>query len=345
MKIKTLLLQIKNLKQKRKGRKEIMSNRRVDMDMTEYEESYQTREGKRYRGYFMDESSIPLWTPGKGEHIIDILPYRVGPLDPRVRMGSIKEGKWVYKLDFFVHNKIGISDLTHICLKDSYMIPCPVHEEIEKIKRQGDFDDKALKALYSKRRNLFNVWVHDNETEEKKGPQVLDISHFHLEQKLIKIAKRRKGGGFIPFSDPDDGCLILFERTGVGATNTGYDGYRFEQRDRPIPDEILKQVICLDSLLYVPTYEEIKRLLQGGEPIGARGGLMDDESSEEDVPDSPSGPPRAPRSYESPQPVVTRDKCYGGGKFGKSFRQTDGCGECGIYAECAAEFNREDVSS
>lgn len=316
-----------------------MSNR-LDMG-NEYEESYQTREGKKFRGYLMDEASIPMWQMGKGEHFFDIIPYQVGTLDPRVRLGSKKVGNWVYRLDFFVHNKIGISDLAHICLKDTYMTPCPVHEEIEILKRSKDFDEKALKALYSKRRVMYFVWVHDTPEEERKGVQVLDISHFHMEQKLIKIAKQRRGGGFVPFADPEDGRTICVERTGVGATSTNYEGYRFEPREKPIPEEILKHGLSIDSYLYVPSYEEIKRLMQGGSPVNSSAG----EEYEEDVPDNPSGiSNRVPRSYESPAPVGNRDRCYGGGTFGVSFRKTGSCGDCGVYPECAEEANKLEVA-
>jgi len=322
-----------------------MTDRRIDMDMDEYEESYQTRKGKRYRGYFMDEASIPLWTPDKNDHVIDIVPYQAGEWDPRVRLGSVKAGKWVYKYDFYVHEKIGISDLTHICLKNTYMTPCPVCEEIESMKRkEGGIDKETWKLVKPKRRTLYKVWVHNNEAEENKGAQVLDISHFHLEQKLIIIARKRKGGGFVPFSDPDQGCLICFTRLGIGAENTAYDGYKFEPRENSsIPDTILRETVIgsLDSLVYVPTYEEVKRLIFSGGPVVYKEG----EDPEEDVPDYSSEFPRTSKSYNNPLPV--RNKCYMGKKFGQSFRQTDGCGECPsiCYSECAEEYNKLEAAA
>ena len=75
---------------------------------------------------------IPLWKPGDGAHIIDIIPYPAGKHDP-----DLKEGEDNYTFEYYVHNNVGPNDQWYLCPAQTYGEPCPVCEHRDKLREKG----------------------------------------------------------------------------------------------------------------------------------------------------------------------------------------------------------------
>ena len=218
--------------------------------------------GRFYTAPKGDGAPLKIWKCKEGEHIIDIIPFLAGPTHHQV-----KEGEPTYLLDIWVHQKVGIDENDIVCLARNYNKACPVCEYInaERLKKNLTEDEEnALKALNPKRRCLYNIVCYDSTREENRGVQLWEVAHFLFEKKILSVARNPRGGGFVPFSSPDNGKSIYFEREGSGIANTQYLGHKFIERQAAIDDGTLEQAYTLDELLIKLSYEEIKEALLGG---------------------------------------------------------------------------------
>jgi len=128
--------------------------------------------------------------------------------------------------------------------------------------------------------------VYDTRKDEEKGVQVFHTSNYLMEQILIELArvpvragKREDLEPFILFADPKNGMSIQFKRQGE-AQNTRFVGHKFVKRDYEISEEILRSVYCLDDLIFVPTYDELKEWYAGVESINQE---QEEEKSEHSI--------------------------------------------------------------
>jgi len=209
-------------------------------------------------------SSAPLksWKCKEGEHIIDIIPFLAGS-----NHHQVKEGEPTYLLDIWVHQKVGMNENDCVCLARNYNEPCPVCEYLNSRRLEKDLTaeaEESLEALNPKRRCLYNIVCYDSTREEDRGVQLWEVAHFLFEKKILSVARNPRGGGFVPFSSPDNGMSIYFEREGSGMSNTQYLGHKFIDRQVPVSDEILEQAYTLDDLVNKLSYEELKEELLGG---------------------------------------------------------------------------------
>lgn len=232
-------------------------------------ESHDRRDsGSNFKDFFDADkmSGVKKWWAGKGTHIVDMIPYLAGPNDPHN-----KEGEPTYVLDIEVHKNVGPLDEQVVCLEqygDGRV--CPICEEARRRnKKPGVNFKKEIKPLKPTRRSVYNVIVRDGGEQEKKGVQVFDIAHFFMEKHLSKIAKSARGDGYTVFSSPDNGKVVVFERTGTGAENTSYSGWKFDDRvdadgnTYEITDDELKAAYCLDDLIKIMTTEEVAEIFYG----------------------------------------------------------------------------------
>jgi hypothetical protein len=136
--------------------------------------------------------------------------------------------------------------------------------------------------IRAKRRSIYLIWDRKDAKSEKKGVQIFDAAHFFMEEKLEEIAKLPRGGGYIMFSDPDEGKHVAWTRKGSGAKDTRYIGHKFVDRERPIPDSILEKTFSLDTVVNMhPSYEEIEKAFYGNkEKESSEDETEKDESSE-----------------------------------------------------------------
>ncbi len=324
-------------------------------------ESHNTRDsGGGMKNYFNADkmTEVSTWWAGKGDHIIDIIPYFAGENDPRN-----DEGEPAYILDIDVHRFVGPMDEMVVCL-EQFNTPCPICEESRRLNREGYDYKEHIKPLKPGRRAMYNVIVRDGGEGEKKGVQIFEIAHWFMEKHLAKIAKDPRGGGFTIFSDPDDGKSISFERTGTGAESTGYSGHRFVDRPEVITDEELEAALCLDELVEIKTYEEVYEIFFGkkatsedepeeeevDEPEEEEVDEPEDEGDEpdegdEDEPeDEPEPEPEekkkpkrgARRGARKGKPKDKKPTCPHGGVIGEDIDELDQCDDCKMANACEA---------
>ena len=247
---------------------------------------------------------------------------------------------------------------------------CPVCE-YQAFLRDTEASDDEIKRWNPTRRTYYNVLVYDNEKEQAKGVQIFDIAHYYMEPELLALSRPRSRGGVetgekIFFSSPDkDGKSIAFTREGT-RRNTTYKAFKFIDRDYDLEEEILKQAKCLDEIIHIPTYEEVKEALYLGLPDGK------EEAEPEDIPSEGvrrRGRSVAPMPSEAPKEEVKEEVkeeakeekqevkeekkeevkeevkknlvcSVPDGTFGIDIEKLGACAQCDIWDACMEKNNR-----
>lgn len=299
--------------ERRKQMKEEMASR--------LQESYNSKDGSgKFKSIFIKEKlgNVPMWKCSEDEHFINIIPYIAGKNNP-----TVKEGKLAYNLDIQVHRKVGVNEDSYICLARTYGKKCPICEEQAELRKQDDYDDKYVKSLNPTRRVIYNIECLDSDKESRKGIQLFEVSHWLFEKELAELAKKPRGGGFVLFSDPDDGKIVFFRKSGSGPTNTEYKAFKFEERTEIVSDDVLDAALCLDELIHIPSYEEVKNAFYGTDTE-----VPDHEVSERHVEAQEGGRRRnEPKKFVCP------------GERPTDFGELAECEECPNVTECEDEFN------
>ena len=319
------------------------------------EESYKTREGEnKFMMYFQPDSEIhPLrWTPDKGDHDINIIPYDAGPNDPHT-----PEGEPTYCLDIYIHQNVGPRDRQFVCPDWNYKGKCPICEHRNKLLKDPPEGDREKKrhddltyALKPKRRTVYNIIVMTDAKEEAKGLRVLEIAHHFLEKELQTLAGRgkAKGKGYIFYAHPTEGRLVCFSRTGTGAKSTSYGGYSLEDRDYDLPQEWLDAALALDEHIVAhPTYEEIAEAFwDEAEGEGEGGGKRAEGRSEtaDQGSDSAEETARSPRGRRGARPSeeATAEAAEGTPRSPRKRRTVDGASPAPEDESRAPEAPAED---
>lgn len=232
---------------------------------------------------FLDTEKIgdmEFWRPEKKQHLFDIVPYNAGPNDLHA-----KEGDPQYVCEAWVHSRVGPKNDRFLCLREHFGEPCPICEDYVNRAEDGE-DTKKLSGLIPSRRCLYNVHVLDSREDMRKGVQLLEVSYHYLEKQLMALAKEpvRPGSkGIEPtiiFSSPSKRGKSI--KVTVGEKSVPIDdtptkipdwtGHAFVDRTEPIDRKILRSAVCLDSLFYKPTYDEVRQSY-----FGAKGDDEDDE--------------------------------------------------------------------
>lgn len=295
-----------------------------------HDEAYKRKDDSgKFKTIFAALALDKIFKCGEGDHSLDFIPYVAGPNDPHTA-----EGEWTYNLDVFVHRKIGVNEDDYLCLNLNYGLPCPICEYQAKLQKQDDYDEDEVKALRPTRRVIYNVWCHDNDKEERRGVLLFNSSQYRFSSPLTEQSKKKKGGGYVYFADPDDGKIVSFRRIGMGPRNTQFVAFTFEDREGAIPDDILNQAVCLDKLLHIPTYDEIEKAFFGGEK-----GKEDSEesTSEDDVPEPEDLEGEETKETEETEEESKEDECPSGYEFGVDFSAYDECDDCDVRKECRAK--------
>ena len=270
---------------------------------------------------------IGIWSCGEGKHIIDIIPYEVGKINPHRNEGEI----WHY-LELWVHRNVGPRKEHFVCPSANPKIrkPCPICEYQDKMRREGKLSSDEIKELYPKRRVIYLIWCHDSEKEEKKGIQVWEVAHWFMQDKLDELAESPRGGGLIHYFDPDKGKSISFKRKGTGQGNTAFTAHSFLDREEVIPDKILEQTFPLEDVVKIPSYDEIAEAFFGKE------GEETSETEEGEI-EEPSIDEKKENEEDIPDEIVGKEEkgeCPYGHKFGEDADEYEDCLECDKWDDC-----------
>lgn len=327
------------------------------------EESYKRKDeyGPTFTYFKKDLTDVDFWRPKEGVHLFDIVPSFAGPNWPQDSHGvKLQEGKPVYVLDIQVHQNVGPNDAQFVCLARNFGQPCPVCEHQAELKKEIDYDQDMIKALYPKRRNVYNVICYDNQEEEDKGVQVFEIAHFFMEAKLTPLAMDARTKALIPYAHYEKGKTVQFEAKKKTYTigeraiqGLDYVGHKFVDRNysliEPYDDgtTVLDDAYTLDDLIYIPSYDEvykaywagIKELPEKKDEGGTRRSRRQSTPVEQPVQEEPKTTVtrRRPGRTEPAQEKATSTStgCPHGGKFGEDIDTMGECNSCDVYDSCA----------
>jgi len=211
----------------------------------------------------------------KGRFLIDILPFQVGKGNPYA-----DEGELHYERTFYYHPRLGANQRHYLCAAKTLGEPCPVCDYRTELEQDADSDEKVIKSLYPKERQLFNVI---NTEEREKGVQLWEYSYHNFGKLLDQLIEE---------SDEEDGYENFYHLEGgmtlklsVSEESMGSNSYLkvthidFRPRKKPYKESILEETFCLDDLLKVTPYDKLKAIF-----------LQADEENEEEEEESSSRP-------------------------------------------------------
>lgn len=189
---------------------------------------------------------------------IDILLYKVGKGNPFADKGS-----YHYERSYWRHNGIGPNNLFYVCPRKTANKPCPICEEYDRLRDDPEASEKQIRALKPSWRQLFNV-VDPN--DRSKGVQIWDFSYYLFGELLIDYIEDEETREELKYWNEFEGGKTLrlgLKDTVIGNSKPFPTVKRIDFRDRKKdydPDKMLKEVHCLDDIIKVPTYEDLKKV-------------------------------------------------------------------------------------
>jgi len=239
---------------------------------------------------------VSFFSPSKAGAVnIDIIPYMV----PKDAGNPVANGTMYCERTFYVHKGIGSDGRgTYICPLKTTNRPCPICEHRSKLAANPDTEDMLLDALKPKKRQLWNVFAHD---DPEKGVQVWDVSFYLFGEQLVEeLNNADEDDDFVFFSDPEDGSTLR-----VGFKENSFKGHsyyeaksiNFKARKKPLSDEIVDAANILDELLIVESYEKLKAIFFQID-IPSDG----DEDEDEDEPEDTPKPKAKSKGVTGPKP-------------------------------------------
>ena len=334
-----------NASERRKAMKNEMKQRQ--------EESHSRKDDSgKFKKIFLESlKKDDFWKSTEGDHSIDIIPYIAGANNPHV-----KEGKAAYILDVWVHRKVGVNEDDFICLSRTYNDPCPICEYQNELRKQAknsddpESFDEEIKELNPTRRAIYNISSHDKK-DDPDDVKIWDVSHYLFEKELLEAAKKKRGGGFVLFADPDEGKIVSFRQVGEKKQMT-FKAFEFEDRNEVIPDELLEKAQCLDMLIHIPSYEEVQTAFQGRaveEETKVREEVKETRSSRRESTedkhykldkDTKLDKVKEEVKKNEPEDVKDPNTCPADHEFGSDNNKFDECEKCDCFDECGDEFRR-----
>jgi len=236
-----------------------------------------------------------------------------------------------YFLEYGVHRNVGPDGNSSVmCLEVTYGDRCPICEDARTQRKQGQRDDLP----WPSRKVVYNVMDADGDSEI----MVFDVSE-NLFHKELKGKLGRSERGFFDYSDLQEGAIVkcwVEEKRGGKYTFNQYKDFEFVDRD-PLPANLLEKAIPLETLLNVPTVEDVDALFDGqiasidyqngneeSESDGGSSEPVEDESDEE-VDEAPESETSAPKEEEKEEKLSAKEKSRARSKAAKK----DRC-KCGL---------------
>lgn len=215
----------------------------------------------------------------EGTKRVDIIPF--------ISNGNkyCDEGSEYSETTYFTHRKIGVNEDTFVCprataeYRGDKPTRCPICDYVQKLRKE-EGDEKLIKDLIPKQRQLFNVIDLSN---KDKGIQIWDIS-YHLFGKQLdaRLKNQDEDDRYDEFSELEGGKTL---KLGIEEKNQG--GYKFfevetidfKPRKTDYKVSMLKKASQLEDVVKILSYDELKDIFLG------TGGISDDDDQEDDADD------------------------------------------------------------
>ena len=222
-----------------------------------------------------------IFNPTIGKHTLAIIPYNVpiksndespfrsvpnSPFNkPFTPEEFEEENLFDYKLTILVHTNIG-KDRKHVVCPRTIGHKCPICEEQQDRLKDEDADEDTIRALGVGKWVVYNVVSLDSPEDIEKGVQLWQAPHQAIEDELsmLSIYTDEVTGEIVerPYDAPHEGWTVSIERTDAGYTGVGIFKQKEENRlSQDQWDALYGQAVCLDSVVAVKTYDELKELL------------------------------------------------------------------------------------
>jgi len=216
------------------------------------------------RSIDIKDHDVEFYKAKKGKILLDIIPYLAGTDN---HPGKVKKGDHEYVMEYYEHKEIGAGKHSFLCMQMTFGKPCPICEERENMKKQDDWDKDIVKSLYPKRRVLYNVIDVLN---KEAGLMLFSVAHFSFENEVLLAVQEKvnEGGEVICFPDLENGKTVACSgREKIMPKYTFVEFHNFSFRDREAYNKkMVNKTIALDTLLVIPTYEEVDNEFFGKEP-------------------------------------------------------------------------------
>lgn len=200
---------------------------------------------------------ISVFQPKEGTVRFDIVPYEVGEGNPYA-----KPGEWYYERTYYVHAGVGPNRESYTCPSKTANKRCPICEYRAKLARDPDGDENMVKSLRPRERQLFLIHL----AEENNKEVMLYESSYSTFGKLLDRKRQDAEDDEVhitDFDDPDAGSTLKVSYREEDAGSFKYlECYSIEFRPRPngLDPDLLEHGICLDKVVRVMDYEELKRI-------------------------------------------------------------------------------------
>ncbi len=297
----------------------------------DYQNSYNTRKGGGAKKGALDfkGKEVVFYKSKEGFNNIDIVPFKIkSQMHPMVKEGKKKVGDYVYKLDIFVHNKIGPDEHSVVCPKKTYGKTCPICDVADQYYKDGKKDE--FTATKAKRICYYNVIDADAPDE---GLKIFNSSHFLFEKELIDEAlNSNKDGTFIDFAHPTKGYTVEFR--GVPATlgkttYTEFKGFKFNKREASL-EKYIDKAVSFDEFITVLSADQLEAIMNGAEEEA-----IDERVAIQEEPEPDWVKAEEPKKEEP----KTENPCPYDHEWGKDNDATPDCEKCRaknmkVWKEC-----------
>jgi len=205
---------------------------------------------------FAIPEGVELFQPEAKKYNLDILLYEVGEGNPEA-----DQGKWHYCRPFWAHRNVGPNNRFRICPAKTAGKRCPICEEMARLSRDEDVEEDRWRPLIPSKRELWLVFDRD---EEDKGAQLFESSRYAFGELLDQ---RRNDADedeehIREFDDPEAGSTlrVTFRKESYGAGSfIKANAIDFRPRRNGLDNDLLDHGICLDDLLIIPEYDQLKK--------------------------------------------------------------------------------------
>jgi hypothetical protein len=214
--------------------------------------------------YLKLPKDLRTFTPAEGAYNLEAIPYQLTKASMRFLKNSGKEGQFVPRRVLHVHYDVGPERDTVVCPAKNFGKPCPICEKRSEI-AQGPHDyKKDLKPLQTKERVIRLLF---DRAKPERGVQFKEWSYWknfeeRLDEKITGASEKRQAK-YKKYWDPDEGLTlrVVFKKEKMDETQSYLAGSvnEFEEREDPVPEQILDHGYTLDDYVIVKSYEDIKR--------------------------------------------------------------------------------------
>lgn len=217
-----------------------------------------------------------------GTYRFDIMPYEAKKGNPYA-----DEGDLYYERTFWVHRGIGPDSGSYVCSSKTFKKPCFICEYRAKLQRDPEADEKLIKDLAPKERQVFNV--RDLSDGASGETQIFECSNFLFGKQLdamIKSADETEDGDegageYDMFADLEEGMTlkVTFVEESMGTFKfLKASVIEFKPRKKPYPESVLEESACLDDVPKEMNYNTLKKIMmQSGEAEDDDGDQDEDE--------------------------------------------------------------------